>query len=605
MSAEFVLPKGLAATSTHFVKLIADLAQSQAPELLLGVLAASEQTLNQNACAFLPALAETPIIPPELIAEPETKTLLYPSLKPWLSALHAHPQIIGNPGDYTPLILEGQRLYLQRYWLYEEKLAQSLKQRSQDTIIVDWNKLQTRFNSLFQPSPDLDWQALAAANVLCNHLTVIAGGPGTGKTTTVSRILALLLELDPDLRVVLAAPTGKAAARMKQALDKNLSALALPTEILAKWPQAALTLHRLLGFQPHSARFKYGPEYPLPWDVVIIDEASMIDLALMSKLVGAIKPDARLVLLGDRDQLASVEAGSVLGDICQAAQNECFTSERMQLLQQIFANTEPLHTAPEKIHNSVLALKVSHRFGPQSGIGQLARAINAGEASQAQTLLNNPQFSDITSRPLPLNLEQALTEIMLPYYANYLASKTPEEALNALEKQIILSALRDGPQGLKNINRAMEQALQISKKLDTRLLWYHLRPVLISENDYLHELYNGDLGLCWNPNGQNPRIWFKQATGHLRSFGPAQLKAHETAWALTVHKSQGSEFEQVWMILPQDPHPLLSRELIYTGITRARQNVEIWSNEKVLTIAIEKKIVRTSGLADKLQSNGL
>lgn len=596
------LPEGLFALTYHFVQLIADLAGSQDPGLLLGAAAASEATLNQNACVDLAAWAETPI-------SPECE-LVYPSLIDWQAALLAHPQVVGQTGDYLPLILVGQRLYLQRYWRYEARLAETLRQRGQRSLPLDLGRWANRFVQLFPPQPadasqpadsaqPLDWQAVAAANVLVNHLTVIAGGPGTGKTTTVSRILALLLEENPALKVVLAAPTGKAAARMKQALDLNLPGLHLPPELLAHWPQTALTLHRLLGYIPHSHRFVHHAGHPLPWDVVIVDEASMIDLALMSKLLDAIRPEARLVLLGDRDQLASVEAGCVLGDICKAAPAERFTPERIQALTPLLGpSLEPLslHSRPEPFPNSVIELQVSRRFGPQSGIGHLARAVNAGQAEQALALLQDITYPDISCQPLPDALEQSCLA-RLPDYAAYLQATSPEAAFAALESQIILAALR---QGVEGINRAMEQALLQSGSLPTYQIWYHLRPVLISENDYVHELYNGDLGLTWNPDGQNPRVWFRHASGHLRCFSPAQLKAHSTAWALTVHKSQGSEFKRVLLVLPPEPHPLLSRELLYTGLTRAREQVEIWGDAAVLRAGILRKIQRSSGLVEQL-----
>jgi len=598
-----ILPEGLFATSYHFVKLISDLASSDNPGLLLGAAAASEATLNQNACADLAAWAEQPV-------SPESE-LRYPPLADWLTALRAHPWVVGQAGDYLPLILVGQRLYLQRYWQYEARLAQTLKQRGNLSLSLDLGRLAPRFAQLFPPSPlvltspvselqPLDWQAVAAANVLLNPLTVIAGGPGTGKTTTVSRILALLLAQNPDLKIALAAPTGKAAARMKQSLDINLPGLGLPSELQAHWPQTALTLHRLLGYIPHSHRFVHHAGHPLPWDVVIVDEASMIDLALMSKLLDAIRPDARLVLLGDRDQLASVEAGCVLGDICQAAPAASFTPERLSALAPLLGHLQ-LSPSPEPFHNCVIELQLSRRFGPQSGIGHLARAVNAGQAEQAVALLKDSRYPDIALVPLPLALEQGCLA-RLPDYASYLQAPSPEVAFAALESQIILAALR---QGVENVNRAMEQALLQSGTLPTYQLWYHLRPVLISENDYLHELFNGDLGLTWNPDGQNPRVWFRHASGHLRSFSPAQLKAHQTAWALTVHKSQGSEFNRVLLVLPSEPHPLLSRELIYTGLTRAREQVEIWGDEAVLQAGILRKIQRSSGLVEQLQSLGL
>ncbi|PIQ27963.1 exodeoxyribonuclease V subunit alpha [bacterium (Candidatus Blackallbacteria) CG17_big_fil_post_rev_8_21_14_2_50_48_46] len=586
------LPAGLEPISRHFAHLILELAESQDPFLLLGALAASEATQAQNACANLRLLAEQPI--------QNEEALCYPALAPWLASLRKHSQVVGLPGESCPLILETERLYLNRYWQYEHQLAQQLRQRSQNTLPLKTEHLQNliaQFKNLFPPSEQPDWQALAAANALLNTLSIIAGGPGTGKTTTVAKLLALLLENAPDLRITLAAPTGKAAARMKQALLKSLESGPFSAQIRSRMPESALTLHRLLGYRPGSHLFKHGPENPLPWDVIIVDEASMIDLALMSKLVQAVRPDARLILLGDPDQLASVEAGCVLGDICRAAQADAFSAQRRKDLEKLSGQILLLPESQNALDDQVIQLKHSHRFGPQSGIGHLARAINAGQAEHARHLLQAPEFKDICLEDLPAQIESLLgSRIKQGGWARYLSADSPQAALEALEDQVLLCALRRGPTGVEGLNRAMEKALQHSGLLSLNSPWYHLRPVLISENDYLHGLFNGDMGITWNPEGHSPRIYFFTEGQTLHSFSPAQLGAHETAWALTVHKSQGSEFHEIMLILPPEETPLLSRELLYTGITRARQRVEIWGSEAIFRSAVQHRIERSSGL---------
>lgn len=581
-------PPGLEPVSRHFAALMAELAGTDDVYLQWGALAACEATLRQNACADLRQLAGTPVVPGE--------ALTYPALEPWLQALQQARAVVGLVGDYKPLILDQERLYLYRYWQYETRLAADLRAlcqpRQQPTDLP-----RQAFQALFPPCSELDWQALAAGSALLNGLTVIAGGPGTGKTTTVARILALLLATEPELRVALAAPTGKAAARMKQALERTL--LALEPALLQRLPEQALTLHRLLGAIPGSHRFRHDRSHPLPYEVVIVDEASMIDLALMSRLVEAIRPGSRLILLGDPDQLASVEAGCVLGDICRAAEPLAFSLQRQQALASLSGQSLDLPVRGSPLDDQVIQLQISRRFGPGSGIGALAQAVNAGEYPTVEALLADTTLSDIHCQPLPKQPEQQLLQRLPELYGAYLQAQDPQQALQQLEQQIILAALRQGPAGVESLNRAMEVALQRAGYLSAVQAWYHLRPVLITENNYLHGLFNGDLGVTWNPEGRQPRIWFAQGT-ELHSFSPSQLGAHETAWALTVHKSQGSEFQRVLLVLPPEPHALLSRELIYTGITRARQRVEIWGDRSVLQAGIERRVQRSSGLVRQL-----
>jgi len=606
--------------SLHFAKFVLELAGLSLPDqsagepaenpadeiplLWYGALAASRATSEQNACADLGRLATQAILP----ESPEAG--VYPELRPWLTALAEYPELVGQPGELKPLILVEQRLYLCRYWQYEHNLAGALLARTQQSLPLALEASATALQRLFPVqassanapahAPAHNWQALAAACALLSPLTIISGGPGTGKTTTISRLLALLLSQEPDLRVALAAPTGKAAARMKQALDGSLQQLALPAEIAARFPQQAMTLHRLLGYLPGRVDFYHGPEQPLPWDLVVVDEASMIDLALMTKLVQAVRPEARLILLGDKDQLASVEAGSVLGDICRSADSLAFGSLRRQQLAQITGtNLDDLPLASQPLDDHVITLQVSHRFAASSGIGQVASAVRAGQSERALQLLADPSYTDLSLQPLPSRWQTLQAELYQAYLP-YLSAPTAADALQKLDSFMLLCALRRGPYGVEQLNREVEQALLAQKALHNLQTWYHLRPVLITANDYVHQLFNGDIGVVWNPQGHSPRIWFHRADGSIRDFAPTQLGAHQSAWALTVHKSQGSEFDRVWLILPPEPHPLLTRELVYTGLTRARQAVSIYGDSAVLGQGIASSVMRDSGLQARL-----
>ncbi|MGV3527089.1 MAG: exodeoxyribonuclease V subunit alpha [Candidatus Sericytochromatia bacterium] len=565
-------------------------AQSLQALLVAGALAASQQTAQQHACADLAHLATAPLDP----ESPEG--LHWPALAPWLSALRtlsalAPPRLVGPPGTQAPLILEGECLYLQRYWSHESELAEQVRSRA--AAGQAWPEYLTpRLNQLFGPAPALtDWQRVAAIAAVCNRLSVISGGPGTGKTTTVSKILALLSHADPELRVVLAAPTGKAAARLKESLQQSLATLDLPERLAAL---EASTLHRLLGTRYGSARFRHDATQPLAADVVIVDEASMIDLALMNRLLAAVPAEARLILLGDRDQLASVEAGCVLGDLCAAASSTGFSAERQALLARLAPGAYPLSTGP--LDDNVVLLQQSWRFRAQSGLGQLARAVNAGDADTSLKILQSAE--ELRFVPLPAAGPKALAESVVAGFAPYLRAPDPAAALNAWRTFIVLAAVRRGPWGVEQLNATLEQLLGLRSSASP---WYHRRPVMITENNYELQLFNGDVGIAWaGPEGL--RVWFVSPSGQLRALAPGRLGAHATAWALTVHKSQGSEFERVLLVLPDQDSPVLTRELVYTGVTRAKQAVTLWGEPPILAQAISRRVTRSTGLVKRLSA---
>lgn len=591
--------------------LVARLAGSESPELMLATLLASSQSAAQHACADLALFAGTPVD-----AELGDKSPSFPNLAPWLEALAAEPDAIASLTSANsdsleprPLVLSGTRLYLARYWHYERELAQGLRSRlaslplDSDTALQGLNQL---FGAAQTSPPDefgCDWQRVAAANALASRFCVISGGPGTGKTTTVAKLLVLLLSAEPELRIALAAPTGKAAARLREAIKRSLDAMSFLAEGLRSRLRdlPALTLHRLLGARWGSVNFRHDRQHPLPYDLVLVDEASMIDLALMTKLVWAVPPQARLILLGDKDQLASVEAGCVLGDLCALADGAAFGPERAALLAQLApGNFRPAGSA---LDDAVVLLRHSYRFAAGGGIGRLAREIQAGDSRAALGLLADESLTDIVCRPLPLPLQlpEQLGETLEQGFAAYLQASDPASALLAWERFMVLAALRGGPYGVESLNALIERWLARRGLIQCREAWYHRRPVLISANDEALQLFNGDIGVVWRAE-QQTRVWFLRPDGSLRDLSPARLGRHESAWAMTIHKSQGSEFERILMILPDSDSPLLTRELIYTGLTRARRQAEILAPAELLATAIERRIQRSSGLGELLKA---
>jgi len=593
--------------------------------------------------------------------------VVLPPLEEWQRQLHGS-RLVGAPGAFAPLILdERRRLYLARYWRYEQMLAVDLLARAAAPFDdLDLARLQSDLDRLFAdntPEPGQpDWQRNAAEKAVMRRLCVISGGPGTGKTSTVVRILAALqMQYDGKLAIRLAAPTGKAAARMQEAVRSAKSRLGgfftqagegaiaqsleqaahpggcatllsggknlgkgLTPEILAAIPEQAGTLHRLLGARPDSGMFRHGRANPLPLDVLVVDEASMIDLALLAKLVEALPPRARLILLGDKDQLASVEAGAVFGDICAGS-------------------------AQGGMAGSIALLHRSYRFGAASGIGRLASAIRDGDATGALDLLAAGQYDDVVWRfqgsgirdqgstlstqhsalstqhselstqhselstqhsalgtqHSTLSTHMSLAQRLLDGYREYFAAlherAGPAALFEAFGRFRVLCAHREGIAGVTGLNALVEDALRRAGRIPKRDTWYHGRPVMVARNDYHLSLFNGDIGIAWG-DGAGRRVYFQSADGKLRDFPPGRAPQHETVYAMTVHKSQGSEFDRVLLALPDIASPVTNRAMIYTAVTRARRHIEIWGERPVLEQAIQREATRSSGLKDKLCS---
>lgn len=585
----------------HFARWMAGLDGSGDPALALAAALVSRQVGEGDVCLDLVAYAGRP-----LFAAPGGPALTHaPGLGDWRSALRASG-VVGGPGDPAPLILDGRdRLYLGRYWRFEQDLVAALAARSGRLVAgVDRGLLAAGLERLFPRSGETpDWQRVAAALAVLAPLCVISGGPGTGKTRTVTAILALLIEQARGRvpRIALAAPTGKAAARLSESARRARAELPLAPEVAAAIPVEASTLHRLLGFRPGRATPRHNPENPLHADVLVVDEASMIDLPLMARLLAALPAQARLILLGDKDQLASVEAGMVLGDICGQGRTIGYSAG----LCEAFAETAGVRLAPGEappIADQLAVLRRSYRFGPASGIGAAASAVNAGDADAALEALDGRHADAVRMALAQSALKGFLRDWLVPRFTACLAAGEPSAVLAGLGGFRILCAVREGPFGVVTVNRLCEAVLAEAGLITPgAAAHYPGRPLLVTSNDYALGLFNGDVGICLpDPAaGGALRAWFETDEGPRRVL-PSRLPGHESVFAMTVHKSQGSEHEEVVLVLPEAESRVVTRELVYTGLTRARRRVTLIASASSLERAVRQRVRRSSGLYDAL-----
>jgi exodeoxyribonuclease V alpha subunit len=603
----------------HFAHQMVAISRDTRPEILWATALVSQRVGEGDVCLDLHRGANFPLFQLEGLAG----HLIPPSPAAWQRMLADSP-LVGAPGARTPLILDsGGRLYLERYWQFEQRLATAIKARiGAWSEGVDRERLADGLNRLF-PRQDaaIDWQKVAAALAVLRPFCVISGGPGTGKTRTVAAILALLVEQHCNsglndsprqaLRIALSAPTGKAAARLTQSIRETTTQLEIDPDIADAIPDTALTLHRLLGFRPGRCEPRYGAAERLPLDVLVVDEASMVDLPLMARLLAALPIHARLILLGDRDQLASVEAGTVLSDLCGRGASGGYSAALCSALEQTAKlHIPPADTALPAIADHWVVLQRNYRWEPTDhpvgdtrAIGILAQAVNRGDAAAALRVLEDPNHRDVERLSVPAEqLPALLEERVLPIYQTLFQGGDPSTALEVLNRLRILCAVREGPFGVNTLNRLVEAALVRAGFIPPGTTMYAGRPLMITTNDHAQRLYNGDIGvLLADPNAHHAlRAFFAAPEGGIRRVLPARLPPHETVYAMTVHKSQGSEFADILIVLPEANSRVLTRELIYTGITRARRRVTLVAQPQRLTHAIGQVVARSSGLFDRL-----
>ncbi|MBK4739132.1 exodeoxyribonuclease V subunit alpha [Noviherbaspirillum pedocola] len=557
----------------------------------------------------------------------------------WQHALASCSQVrLAHEDDrHQPLVLDGDRLYLRRYWTDETLVAGAVAARAAKPRDVDPDAVRRWLDQMFDPLVDggPDWQKIACGVAVRSHFSIVTGGPGTGKTYTVARLLALLFALaeDPErLRIALAAPTGKAATRLKQSIDDALAGLAarlgdsLPLAHLAGRIGAALTLHSLLGARPDTRATRHHAGNPLDVDVLIVDEASMIHLGMMASLLDALPPQAMVILLGDKDQLASVEAGAVLGDLCHRAQEGCYTAATAAYVARACGESIPadMLCGGSELAQQTVMLRKSRRF--DGSIGVLAGAVNSGDVEGARRALKGAPSAEVhwleRGRPddlLRLALEGREAAGGFGAYLSRLKSHPVpgtdfaahaawvRDVLHAFDQFRILCAVREGDWGVAGINRMLERALDDEGLLRCRGEWYLGRPVMVTRNDHATGVFNGDVGIALpDPvRGDSLRVWFPHGAT-VRSVLASRLPHVETAFAMTVHKVQGSEFQHAAMALPPLRNGMLSRELVYTGITRARERFTLVSPEPgIFGDAILKRTRRASGLRARLGDEGV
>ncbi|MEO6731086.1 MAG: exodeoxyribonuclease V subunit alpha [Ferruginibacter sp.] len=519
--------------------------------------------------------------------------------------------------EKQPFILHNNRLYLQRYFVYETAIVASIR----SFIANEKESRHARLALLLQhkdyirsisadgeidhlsAEEKIDWQQAAAILGFLNDFTIITGGPGTGKTTTVAKILAILYTIQPDLKVALAAPTGKAAVRMAESL--NSSRVDVGETIKAKFKTLVPgTIHRLLKYVPDSPYFSHDKNNPLSYDLVIVDEASMIDVALFAKLLAAIGPGTRIILLGDKDQLASVEAGSLLGDLCQTQQHLNSLSADSIALVNSFITDTPRHITDNFegserniLFEHIIALKRSHRFTGDGGIGQLSMAIIQGKLDVIESFVDKNDDADVL---IDTRYADDLFNDFINGYANYINEQDISAALEKLNQLRVLCAVREGPQGVNTVNRKIEAYLVKKGLITTDTSFYKNRPIIVTRNYPELNLFNGDVGIIRPDSTGSLKAWFEDSDKNVKAVLPGYIASAETVFAMTIHKSQGSEYGKVLVTLPANAdNPLLTRELLYTAVTRAKKFVLLQASKEAILHTAKQSVQRASGIMER------
>lgn len=545
----------------------------------------------------------------------------YSSVVPETELLNYNKFVSDDSAYPTPFVLYNKRLYFQRYFKYETKIISKIKE-----LIASENvTLQQRINELDSVAPlisslqtdyditglpiieKIDWQLVSVLQALLQNFTIITGGPGTGKTTTLAKLLIALFALHPTSRVALAAPTGKASMRMFESLKNSQQNFTVETKAKIEKLKPS-TLHSLLGFKKDSVNFKYNEDNPLPFDWVIVDEASMIDVPMFSKLLGALGSKCRIILLGDKDQLVSVEAGSLLGDLCQtqASINE-FKLERATWINQFISDDgrkiqiDFIKENKFLLSGHIIELKFSHRFNSQGTIGKISKAIIESDTSTIKDFINSASDSMLH---FDLSYNSKTLEEFAEGYAAFIQEPDIATALKKLNELRVLVAVREGPRGLYAVNRIIETLLRSKALLKPDGDFYENRPLMVTKNMYELGLFNGDIGILRYDQDRNLRAWFEGGETGIRTILPAYLTSTETVFAMTIHKSQGSEFNKVMVILPDGfDNQLLTRELLYTAVTRAKSDITIQGTAETIIHAASRSVERISGITGRIDDN--
>lgn len=591
-----------------FAELLRDRLRAGTPVALAGALAMRAVAMGHSSFALADAH--------RLLDALDTHAQL-PDIDAWSDALHASDRVATAHGvghENALLAFENGRIALLRYARYEQDLAERLHRRAHapvrhapavDSTLIEMLQRLFARDAAARTHTDIDRQALAAIAALRRRLLLITGGPGTGKTTTVARLLAIQVadaqaRGRAPLRIALAAPTGRAAARLGEAIDgvlrADLDAGRLDAAYADAIPRQARTLHRLLGWQPGRVAFRHDADRPLPFDLVVVDEASMVDLPLMAKLVAAVPADATLVLLGDPDQLPAVEAGDVLGGLCAASGDGlALPKPEADAASALLGVPVPSRDAHSPLAGSRVHLLRGWRQTDAEVLQTLAQAIQRDdrEAVLARLRSDDPalawRYGDVAA------LAETLRHEALPAFEAVRDADDPKQALKQGAQLRVLTALRRGPFGAEHWNA------WCAAELGARTPYFHGRLLMIAANSERHGLYNGDVGVVWQDARGEASVWFDTAQG-LRAWRPAQLPAHASAYVTTVHKAQGSEFERIVLILPDADARVLSRELLYTALTRARRGAVLWATPTALDRALERRTWRDSGLEARLRA---
>ncbi|MDZ7806799.1 MAG: exodeoxyribonuclease V subunit alpha [Gracilimonas sp.] len=534
-----------------------------------------------------------------LFDEDKTKVRLdLETLKKWETSLQ-ESDIVSQNGSLQPLILEDGRLYLHKLWKFEEELTDWIRKRAKVTNKVTKSEIKA-ISEFLEPKNDLfesNWQEVALCLSFIKDLIVISGGPGTGKTYTVLNIIAAqsLLKQGQNFSIALAAPTGKAARRLIDSIEEGKERLPDHIKEKIELPDNALTVHKLLGASYRGNTFKFDHFNHLPHDLIIVDEASMLDINMWVRLVRAIGPDTKLVVLGDKDQLASVEAGSILGDIC-GGKNSYSSAVATQIAD--LTGTAPstaLQNTPA-INDCVVFLTTSYRFGEESGIKKLADAINNQDSDTVINLLQSDDHQDLQWIESKTEfLEIIISKYGINHFEEY--SVIPKNRMEASNKRKILCAIRKTKMGVESINQTVEIGIKRKNSLIRSIEWYDGRLVMATKNDAVLRIRNGEMGIF---SSKERKVQFEGE--HNVSISPSRLDDYESAFAITIHKSQGSEFDDVAIILPEMYLGVLSKEILYTAVTRARNSTLVFGSKEIIQKTVERSVNRQSGVKGKIWS---